>query len=232
MNRSTYAPLQAYLEKVVIGDATLYRGDCFDIMPTLSPVEAAVTDPPYGIGYCYRSYDDDPRKYDQFMARLVPQLNRVTGNGSCFVWQSLRKADRWHRYFPPGYRIIAACKIYPSHLDKRPAYAWDPIIFWSGRRWLRDELPLDWHMADLDKWDGYRSDNPVRCPRPLPQVRYIVDSIHGKSLIDPFLGSGTTGVAAILAGKKFLGIELDKVSFDYACKRIERTWKSTRRQRQ
>ena len=50
--------------KVQIGTATLYNGDCFDIMPTLSPVQGVVTDPPYGIGFKYRSYDDAPEKYD------------------------------------------------------------------------------------------------------------------------------------------------------------------------
>ena len=57
---------------VTIGPATLYLGDCFDIMPTLDPVEAVVTDPPYGIGFKYRSCDDAPAEYDGMMCRLVP----------------------------------------------------------------------------------------------------------------------------------------------------------------
>jgi site-specific DNA-methyltransferase (adenine-specific) len=224
----TYIPMSRRnsFEKVVIGNATLYCGDCFDILPALPFVDAVVTDPPYGIGYKYRSYDDAPDKYNELMARLVPQLNRISRNGPCFVWQSLKRADCWHRYFPKGYHIIAACKIYPSHLRKIPCYAWDPVIFWSGRTWLRDELPFDWIATDMGKWDGFGSGNPVTCPRPLPQVRYICDSIRARSIVDPFMGGGTTGVAAIMAGKRFIGIELDKASFDYACKRIERAWKS------
>jgi site-specific DNA-methyltransferase (adenine-specific) len=213
------------VEKVTIGDATLYRADCFDVLPSLSGIGAVVTDPPFGIGFTYRAYDDSPRKYHDFMSRLVPELVRVTDNGPCFVWQSQLKADRWHRFFPKGWRIVAACKLYPKNVGKNPCLSWDPVIFWSGRSNLRDELPRDWHLADLQPYDGYRSDNPVPCPRPLAQVRYFCDSIPTDSVLDPFMGSGTTGIAAIMAGKRFVGIEQDPVYFEYARKRIEKAWK-------
>lgn len=213
-------PVEPTIQKVIIGSTTLYRADCFDVLPMLSGIGAVVTDPPYGIAYGYRSYDDDPATYDDLMARLVPQLVRITGDGPCFVWQSPLKADRWHRYFPGGWRIVAACKRYPDHLGTSTCLSWDPVIFWSGRSLLKDELPRDWHVSDLRPWDGYRGENPVPCPRPLPQVRYFCDSIRAESILDPFMGSGTTGVAAVLAGKRFVGIERDPVYFEYACERI------------
>ncbi|MCB9843700.1 MAG: site-specific DNA-methyltransferase [Phycisphaeraceae bacterium] len=154
------------------------------------------------------------------MSRLVPELVRVTDNGPCFVWQSPLKVDRWHDYFPRGWRIVAACKMYPQRPGRNVCLSWDPVIFWSGRSLLRDELPRDWHIADLRPWDGYRGENPVPCPRPLEQVRYFCDAASGDSILDPFMGSGTTGVAAILAGKRFVGIERDPIYFEYACKRI------------
>ncbi|MCC7390172.1 MAG: site-specific DNA-methyltransferase [Phycisphaerales bacterium] len=215
-------------QKVVIGDATLYRADCFDVLPTLAEIDTVITDPPYGIGFAYRSYDDDPADYDRLMSRLVPKLSRVTGNGPCFVWQSPLKADRWHRYFPEGFRIVAACKIPREHMGKQTCLSWDPVIFWSGRSLLKDELPRDWHVADLRPWDGYRGDNPVPCPRPLAQVQYFCNSVRGSTILDPFMGSGTTGVAAILAGKRFIGIERDPVYFEYACRRIEAASKEPR----
>jgi site-specific DNA-methyltransferase (adenine-specific)/modification methylase len=208
------------IDKVVIGNATLYRADCFDILPQLSGIGAVVTDPPYGIGFAYRSYNDAPEGYDALMHCLVPELVRVTNNGPCFVWQSPLKAGRWHRYFPSGYRIIAACKMMPQREGRQPCLTWDPVIFWSGRSLLRDELPRDWHVADLRPWDGYRGGNPVPCPRPLEQVRYFCDSIRAQTILDPFMGSGTTGEAAILAGKRFVGIERDPVYYEYACRRI------------
>lgn len=189
-----------------IGPATLFLGDCFDIMPTLEPVEAVVTDPPFGIGHKYRSYDDAPERYDSMMRRLVPMLTRAAGGGPCFMWQSPLKADQWHKYLPEGFRVIAACKIYPTWRDT--CLSWDPILFWSDGR-LRDELPRDWHVADLRPYNGYKSDNPVPCPRPLSQAEFICGSIRGKTILDPFMGSGTTGVACVQAGKSFIGIEKD-----------------------
>lgn len=208
------------VEKVIIGPATLYRANCFDILPTLSEVGAVISDPPYGIGYSYRSYEDDPKAYEALMRRLVPQLIRVTGNGPCFLWQSPLKADRWHHYFPKDYRIVSACKRYPLRSGAEPCLSWDPVIFWSGASLLRDELPRDWHVADLRSWDGYRGQNPVPCPRPLAQVRYFTDHVRATLILDPFMGSGTTGVAAIQSGKRFIGIERDPVYFAYACQQI------------
>ena len=66
-------------------------------------------------------------------------------------------------------------------------------------------------MADLTEWDGYRGDNPVTCPRPLQQVRYFCESVRGQSILDPFMGSGTAGVAVLQTGKRFIGIEQDAV---------------------
>jgi site-specific DNA-methyltransferase (adenine-specific)/modification methylase len=204
----------------VIGPATLYHGDCFKVMRTLAPVGAAVTDPPYCIGYKYRSYDDAPEKYHSLMSRLVPELTRLTGGGPCLVWQSPIKADQWHRYFPKGYRIIPACKRYPTHR----CLSWDPIIFWSRKR-VSEVLPRDWLFTDLAE-TPYPENSPVPCPRPLSQVSWIVRSLDSDSIFDPFLGSGTTGVAAVLAGKRFIGIEQDPVYFDYASKRIETAYRS------
>ena len=122
------------IEKVVIGNATLYRADCFDVLPELYNIDAVVTDPPYGIGFKYRSYDDAPEKYHDLMVRLVPELIRVTNNGQCFLWQSPLKADMWHQFFPKGFRIIAACKLYSSARggSSESCLSWDPVIFWSG----------------------------------------------------------------------------------------------------
>jgi site-specific DNA-methyltransferase (adenine-specific)/modification methylase len=208
--------------KVQIGTATLYNGDCFDIMPRLSPVQGVVTDPPYGIGFKYRTYDDAPERYDGMMRQLVPQLTHLANGGPCFMWQSPLKADQWHQYFPKGYRIIAACKIYPAR-GKSNCLSWDPILFWS-QSLLHQELPRDWDVVDLRPYDGYQGDNPVPCPRPVGQVFFICNSIRAKTILDPFMGSGTTGVACVKAGKHFVGIERDPVYFEYACERIRKAW--------
>lgn len=221
------------VRKVIIGDATLYLGDCFDGLSHLvgRGIDAVITDPPYGIGYeHYRSYDDNPDGYGRLMSRLVPLLINVTDNGPCFVWQSQNQADQWHRRFPKGFRIIAACKVYPRRPGVQPCLCWDPVIFWPGRNGiLRDHLPRDWHVTEMEPWARTNGDNPHPCPRPLAQVRYFCDTIRARCILDPFMGSGTTGVAAIIAGKRFVGIERDPVYFEHACTRTARAWEEHRR---
>jgi site-specific DNA-methyltransferase (adenine-specific)/modification methylase len=213
------------IEQVKIGNATLFRADCFDVLPTLHGVDAATTDPPFGIGYKYRSYDDSPETYHGLMTRLIPALQRVTNDGPCFVWQAPSKADQWHMYFPRGYHLVAACKAYPSRSGTTPhCMTWDPVIFFSGRSRIYHELPRDWHVTHLAPWAETMTGNPVSCPRPLEQVQYFCDSVRADTIVDPFMGSGTTGVAALQAGKTFFGVERDPAYFDYACRRIERAW--------
>lgn len=204
---------------VTVGSATLYRADCFDILPGLKPVGAAITDRPYGIGFRYRTCNDAPRDYERLTRQLVYELDRVTAGGPCFVWQSPLKVAQWHTVFPPGFEVIAACKLMPAG-SRRACLSWDPVIFWSRRSRLQDELPRNWHSVDLREWPAGLAGNPVPCPKPLEQLRYFCDSVHAESIVDPFMGSGTTGVAAVLAGKRFVGIERDPVYFDYACRRI------------
>ncbi len=211
------APAQP--RRVTVGNAVLYHGDCFAVMPTLPPVGAVVTDPPYGIGYRYRSFDDSPDLYDALMQRLVPELIRLVGDGPCFVWQSPTKARFWHRHFPPEFRIIAACKSYPNDLGQPRQFAWDPIIFWSSGSWLGDHLRPDWFPVTFAD-NPLDPANPVPSPKPLSAVRHIVDRLNSDPILDPFMGSGTTGVAALLAGKRFIGIEQDPVYFEYAHRRI------------
>ena len=158
------------------------------------------------------------------MWKLVPLLNRLSNGGPCFVWQSPLKADKWHKYFPEDYRILAGCKLYPKRDGKQPCLSWDPIIFWSQKSRLWREVPRDWHLVDLAPYDGYKGDNPVPCPRPLAQVEFICRETRASSILDPFMGSGTTGVACINSGKHFVGIEQDPVYFDYACERIRKAW--------
>lgn len=225
-------PPPSGIERVVIGSATLYRADCFDVLPTLAGIDAVVTDPPYGIGFAYRTCPDAPEDYDGLMARLVPELVRATDNGPCFVWQSPLRAPDWHRYFPPGFRIVACCKHYPTRRFRGGHLGWDPVIFWSGRSRLQQELPRNWHVADLRDGEPRDRRNPVPAPKPLESALYLCQSLRGVVVLDPFMGSGTTGVAAILAGKRFVGIERDPVYFRYACERIAQTQMSVDRARE
>ena len=86
--------------EVRIGNATLYLGDSFELLPKLPVVDAVITDPPFWFGYGERFLEETAEQGDDLMELLVPMLIRVTNDGPCFVWQSPLRVDRWHEYFP------------------------------------------------------------------------------------------------------------------------------------
>jgi site-specific DNA-methyltransferase (adenine-specific) len=216
-------------EPVVIGDATLYCGDARELMGRIpAPVDAVVTDPPFGIGFSYDSHDDRPSEYEALLLPVVALAQEITNDGPCFFWQSMKTADKWHQWFPTGYRIFAACK---SFVQLRPVeiqYSWDPVIFWGCKGGKHDQSIRDWHVATTPNFGLGRESIEHPCPRPLDQVEYVVSGLRVASILDPFMGSGTTGIACLNQGKRFVGIEIDPKYFDVACTRIERAHKQPR----
>ena len=210
--------------KEVIGDCDLYLGDCLEILPTLGQMGAVVTDPPFGIGFKYKTHKDSADDYGVMMERLMPLLGRVC-EGPTFVWQSMVRCADWHRWFPEGWRIFAACKSFVQLRPVEVQHAWDPVIFWGARGGKHAGSIRDWHVATTPNFGAGRESIDHPCPRPLDQVQYIVDGLRVESILDPFMGSGTTGVACVKAGKKFTGIEIDEHYFQVACDRIRDTYK-------
>ena len=100
-----------------------------------------------------------------------------------------------------------------------------------------DDLRRPFNLAKGDQWSdvwefdpvsGYAGKHP--CEKPLALMAHILKSStrEGQTVCDPFMGSGTTGVAALQLGRKFIGIEIDETYFSIACKRIEEAWKQPR----
>lgn len=205
-------------------DVVLHLGDCLSFMRTLedSAVDAVVTDPPYGIGFEYNEHKDDASQYDALMLALVPELQRLVGDGPVFVWQAMLTADKWHRWFPAGYRIFAACKGFVQWRPVSVQYSWDPVIFWGSPPGQPSVYRKDYHEQRLAPFGAYRETIEHPCPRPLEQVVNVIElaSIPGQVVFDPFMGSGTTGVACVRTGRKFIGCEIDATYFAIAQRRI------------
>lgn len=209
-----------------IGDATLYLGDCLEILPTLPKVDAVITDPPYGVDFKYESHDDDPAKYPTFMRRVVFEVERLRGDGPAVFWQGMLNADRWHEWFPSGFRLFAACKGFVQFRPVSVQFSFDPIVFW-GKPSTKPRVEIkDWHVQTLAPFGAGRERIDHPCPRPLQQVAYVIEAFSSplETVLDPFMGSGTTGVACLLAGRGFLGIEKEQKYFDIACRRIEQAY--------
>jgi site-specific DNA-methyltransferase (adenine-specific) len=198
-----------------IGPHRLFLGDCMDVMPTLGPVDAVVTDPPYGIGFAYSTHKDDPEAYPEFMRAAVAAALAVC-DGPQFWFQGMPQAGKWHEWFPQGFRQMAACKTFVQMRKGRVQWAHDPVIFWEGVGPVDDTL-RDWIVAGPE-FHLERIDHP--CPRPLGHMVQLVQAVSG-TILDPFAGSGTTGVACQKLGRAFIGIEKDPDYFAIMCKRID-----------
>jgi DNA modification methylase len=192
-----------------IGRATLYLGDCRDILPTLGKVDAVVTDPPYGIGEDGGHFRD--RKGGGH--RVLPKKG----------WD----------HAPPDTETF----------NEMLGVA-DNLIIWGGN-YFTDKLPVSrgwlyWNkMMGGDFSDGELAwtslDRPLKSiavcnktggklhptQKPIKVMEWCLGFLpDAQTILDPFLGSGTTGVAALKLGKSFIGIERDRDYFEIACRRI------------
>lgn len=209
-----------------IGPCRLIQGDCLEVLPGLVEADAVICDPPYGVGFKYNTHDDDPQSYLEFMRAIVANVNVLCPAGPRVFWQGMLNADRWHQWFPPGFRLFAACKGFVQFRPTPVQFAWDPVIFWGRPRGEPSVYLRDWHLQSLAPFGAGRARVDHPCPRPLEQVEYVVSLFAGDGdlVVDPCAGSGTTGVACVMTGRRFVGIEKDATYFDVMLSRIRQAW--------
>jgi site-specific DNA-methyltransferase (adenine-specific) len=195
-----------------IGRAVLYCGDCRDVIPTLSDIAAVVTDPPYGIGFTYANHDDNLDDWKSLMLDVVPLLLAAAPfvvMPSCAV----QRLGWWYENLPPEW-VIAWHKGSPGHASKVGFNDWEPHVAWG-----RPVRPMHDHFSTRCGFDP----NGHPCPKPIEWAKWLVSRAvqPGATVLDAFMGSGTTGHAAVTMDRKFVGIEKDPAYFDIACRRIE-----------
>jgi len=214
-----------------IGDATLYLGDCREILPTLGKVDALVTDPPYGIGeaagkaktrrvdksrwqngkprdYGTASWDDQPIDNDLLRLVMLSARWNVIFGGNYYPLPPTRCWLVWDKL--NGDNDFADCEMAWTNLPKavrRLQYLWSGMLKAPGET---------------------RGDHPTQ--KPLGVMSWCLQQLPDgtKSVIDPFMGSGTTGVACAKAGMRFIGIEREPQYFEAACRRIEQAHRQPR----
>lgn len=208
----------------------LYCGDCLDILPQLEPgsIDAVVTDPPYGIGFKYASHDDTPDGYGAWLwQRLLAAESSCTPGSPVFVWQAMLNIRKFHEWFPREFRLFASAKNFVQMRPTPMQYSYDPVIVWwtEGKAWSKGTNSRDFHISNtagvISNPDNIERGHP--CPRPVDAMLLVVDqwAREAGTVCDPFMGSGTTGVAAVQLGRRFIGIEIDPKYFEVARKRIE-----------
>lgn len=200
---------------------TIYHGDCREILPQLEG-NSLITDPPYGINWGRATWDDDHDTYPKLMQWLSKEGERI--QGWVFIFQAMRNCHRWNAWFPAGWRIFAACKNFAQIRPTGVWHSWDPVIFWnSGPNSVRnsDCVNRDYHVGNVAGVFGEKSDHPS--PRPLDTMKHIIGiaTKPGQTIIDPFMGSGTTLRAAKDLGRKAIGIEIEEKYCEIAVKRLQ-----------
>lgn len=204
-----------------IGDATLYLGDCREILPTLGPVDAVVTDPPYGIGYARGTGGKGKQRVRSGRNDEAPIVGDDTPFDPapwlawpCILWGANHFAAR----LPHG-RWLAWNKL--GHLAPWDDFS-DVEFAWQNIRAADRIFSLLWKgLVQAEKVGNGERFHPTQ--KPIALMRWCIEQLPDscKSILDPFMGSGTTGVAAVNAGRKFIGIEIEPKYFDIACRRIE-----------
>jgi DNA modification methylase len=206
-----------------IGECTLILGDCRDVLPTLGKFDACVTDPPYGIGEAAgknksrtnlavaKDYGKDDWDNEPCSPELIAQIRAISQwqiifGGNFF---ELPPSSCWLVWDKLNTGDFADCELAWTNLPiavRRIKFMWNGMLRANGEE---------------------RGDHPTQ--KPIGVMEWALGHLIGShSIIDPFMGSGTTGVACARLGLKFTGIEREQKYYAAACRRIEAAYKQPR----
>lgn len=201
----------------------LHLGDCREILPGIDVrPDATVSDPPYGISFVHGAGGDGIGG-----GKYVSKFNGVPVTGD-------------DEPFDPGplLRLAPVTVLFGANhfADKLPpASKW---LVWDKRKGFTRNDFADCELAWTNiggvarlinhYWNGMMRDSEKGVPRvhptqkPIEVMRWVIEQIPPPAtlILDPFMGSGTTGVAAVKLGRRFIGIEIEPKYFDIACRRI------------
>lgn len=208
----------SYKRKEVIGDCELYLGDCLEVMPTLGKVDAVVTDPPYGLADKWQGGGGSKRSTWRFDPSEAQKWDREPPQKAVEQLAAQDQAIIWGG----------------NYFDLPPSRGW---LVWDKKQrgtWTTGHTELAWTNIDqpiraysLSQVEAHTTMHKLHpTQKPIEIMRWCLGFVSGaETILDPFMGSGTTGVACAQLQRKFIGIELDETYFDIACKRIEEAYR-------
>jgi len=196
--------------------ADLRLGDCLEVLGTIESesIDAVITDPPYNVGRKYASTDDRRADYADWCRAWLAELERVTagpiaisiGQANLSLWATLKPPSWWLAWWKPA--AMGRCVVGFNN--------WEPIaLYGKTKRQVCDVI-----RATI-KPDPAMDGHP--CPKPLEWATKQIEMLAkpGDTVLDPFAGSGTTGVACAQTGRNFIGIEIDPGYYAIAERRIQ-----------
>lgn len=193
---------------------TLYLGDAREIATYLSNIGTVVTDPPYGMSF---------------------RSNYRTVKHATIANDADTEALAWAYSLPADHSRYIFCRWDNLQDVAKPK----SLVTWVKNNWSMGDLEHEhgrqtevalFYPGEFHRWPKGRPNDVIIAPKtgnnnhptekPVQLMRAILEWTEG-TILDPFMGSGTTGVAAVNLGREFIGIEIDPVHFDTACRRIE-----------
>lgn len=209
-------------EPVIIGRATLYLGDCRDVLPTLPKSCAVVTDPPYGIAWKRGTNnarnskphkgianDHDTSTRDAALELCAPAPAIVFGSFYAPYPAATKQVLVWHK--PADSGLVGS--VTGFRRDAEPVFL---VGDWPQRTVERSSV-----LRTIAGQAGTVTETGHPHTKPVGLMKQLAEMAPGTTILDPFMGSGSTGVAAVQIGKEFIGIEIDPDYFAIACKRID-----------
>lgn len=219
------------LDRVEIGNAVLYCGDCRDVLPDLA-VDAVISDPPYGVALTgklamqrngrktkskvtYVGFPDTPEYVESV---VVPAFKEIIGRSKR---AAITPGTRNLMLYPPPDDIGCFYSASGTGVGRWGFTCSQPILYYGADPYL--EAARGSRANSL----GHTYPNDANavghpCAKPLPQWLWLVGraSAEDETVLDPFMGSGTTGVACARLGRPFVGVEIEPRWFEIACRRI------------
>lgn len=215
----------AFTRETLADGVDLYLGDCREVLPNLGKVDAVVTDPPYGIDYgrqgsfqASHGWSDNREKVEWDRVRpekSVFDLIRASASIQ-IIWGGNYFTD----YLPPTMQWLVWDKV------QRGFSLADCEFAWSSQQ--KASRIFSYARGNESGFAPRGADAPNAHPtqKPLGLMKWCLERIpDARTILDPFMGSGTTGVAAVKLGRRFIGIEIEERYFTIACRRIEEALK-------
>jgi site-specific DNA-methyltransferase (adenine-specific)/modification methylase len=204
--------------KEIIGAAELYCGDCLDILPTIK-CDSLITDPPYNVGKDYGTHKDKmpAEEYIAWMEKIIKIAVEISERQ---VFIAPRYKMKEFLIMMPKCHIVVVRRGAAGPFREGWSDQFETILMCGKPNKVYKDL---WDDIRL-KGEGYffkedSFDHPGYTPYPI--MDRCVQLMSNEIVCDPFMGTGTTGIAAVQNNRKFIGIELDQKWFSLACKRIE-----------
>jgi site-specific DNA-methyltransferase (adenine-specific) len=217
--------------RITLGDltATLFLGDCLEIAPQLVGVRHVITDPPYGISYVH-SGTPGRGGAGATKAASLRGNDAIIGDAQPFdptPWLGFENvlmwgADHYYRRLPDSGRLLCWNKLG----DLAPWDSFSDVEFaWHSGEGAARIFSMLWKGLACDKRgeNGGLREHPTQ--KPIRLMSWCLDAAKvpvGETVLDPFMGSGTTGLACLRTGRNFTGIEKDPKHFATAVERLER----------